>query len=558
MKIQNIQAIQPLLKNLDADICEQIENAPREQKLEKLSSATGIDSREILSLIAHSQQIEILEKITVHENATTLIPERLIHKYAAIPIPGEDEASHIYLVTLWPLDPTSVQWLYSITRKKIHCKLALPDKITDTINNHFGVGSASLEDSTASEDEENTTEDEEDENAAIIRFVNELVSKAVKDRATDIHIEPRKDSLNIRYRIDGRLVPVSVPARLISFQSAIISRIKIMSRLNISEKRLPQDGRITFSGNREKIDIRISTLPTLYGESISMRLLSEQNQPVSITDLGLPPEDEEQIESNLERPYGIVLITGPTGSGKSTTLAAFIRKIATPERRVITVEDPVEYEIPEVNQTQVQHEIGLDFASALRSVLRQDPDVIMVGEIRDRETAEIAIRASLTGHLVFSTLHTNDAAGAVTRLVDMDIEPFLVASSIELVIAQRLIRRLCKQCHAPLDIGLEKLKSFLISLGIPPDESKFHSSLRTHKGCESCRNLGFRGRIGIFEILGMTDAIHELTVNRASAREIKLAALENNMRTMQSCGWHHAKTGMSTLNEVMRYANIEI
>ena len=299
-------------------------------------------------------------------------------------------------------------WIVAACGRRPHWFLGPARKVNETIAQVFGVGSGSL-DADELEGFSETVEEkqEEDEDAALIRFVNEVITKAIADRATDIHFEPQKESLQIRYRIDGELVPVRVPDNLVQFQRAIISRLKIMARLNISERRRPQDGRISFTVGKEDIDIRISSLPIMYGESVSLRLLSNKSQPVTIEDLGFLPRDVSKINQILTRPHGIVLATGPTGSGKSTSLSAFLRQIRDPRRRIITIEDPVEYEIEHVNQVQVHHEIGLTFASTLRSVLRQDPDVIMVGEIRDRETAEIAIRASLTGHLVLSTLHTN-------------------------------------------------------------------------------------------------------------------------------------------------------
>ena len=341
-----------------------------------------------------------------------------------------------------------------------------------------------------SEADEEAQDDLEDQNAAIIRFVNEVIQRAIVDRATDIHFEPHKDTLQIRYRIDGQLVPVRVPDNLRSFQDAIISRIKIMSGINISEKRRPQGGRITFSQGQSDLDIRVSTLPTLYGESISLRLLNEKSQPLSMQELGLLSMDERNIVSILEKPHGIVLVTGPTGSGKSTSLTAFIRRIHKPERRIMTVEDPVEYEVAGINQTQVNSEIGFTFASALREILRQDPDVIMVGEIRDRETADIAIRASLTGHLVLSTLHTNDAPGAITRLIDMEIEPFLIASSVEMVIAQRLVRRLCPTCAAPAELTESELKASLSLLEVNPSEVAHKDKVLQSVGMPEMSKLG--------------------------------------------------------------------
>ncbi|OYV46602.1 MAG: secretion system protein E [Verrucomicrobia bacterium 21-51-4] len=422
----------------------------------------------------------------------------------------------------------------------------------------FGVGAGSLEDTGLNGIEEGQGEavEAEDENAAIIRFVNEIIAKAIADRATDIHFEPQKETLHIRFRIDGELVPVSLPANMDRYQAAIISRIKIMARLNISEKRRPQDGRITYENGNEKLDIRVSTLPTMYGESISLRLLSQKSSPLSIQELGYFQEDETLIARVLQRPHGIILVTGPTGSGKSTTLTAFIRKVRSPEVRIMTVEDPIEYEVSGVNQTQVHPEIGLTFASSLRHILRQDPDVIMVGEIRDRETADIAIRAALTGHLVLSTLHTNDAPGALTRLIDMEIEPFLIASSVEMIIAQRLVRRLCQHCCQPAQFEPGYLETCLKALGLPASEAQYAPLVKEAQGCEACRRLGYRGRLAIYEILRISEKVHEHIVNKASARVIRDEAINEGMRTLQRCGWEQVKLGLTSLSELMQFADI--
>ena len=406
------------------------------------------------------------------------------------------------------------------------------------------------------EAEQETQDDLEDQNAAIIRFVNEVVQRAIVDRATDIHFEPHKETLQIRYRIDGQLVPVRVPDNLRSFQDAIISRIKIMAAINISEKRRPQGGRITFTHGQSDLDIRVSTLPTLYGESISLRLLNEKSQPLSMRELGLVSSEEKKLVAILEKPHGIVLVTGPTGSGKSTSLTAFIRRIHKPERRIMTVEDPVEYEVSGINQTQVNSEIGFTFSSALREILRQDPDVIMVGEIRDRETADIAIRASLTGHLVLSTLHTNDAPGAITRLIDMEIEPFLIASSVEMVMAQRLVRRLCGNCAERSIISEEDLRATLSLLEVDTSEVIHFEQVLSANGCSECQNLGYRGRVGIFELMRMSDDLHGLIINSASAPEIRGVAMSEGMTSLQSSGWAQVKRGLTSLEEVVRYADI--
>jgi len=467
------------------------------------------------------------------------------------------ENGRIYLATVWPPTDRMSRWVFAVSGCKPIWHIGMPEKVIHAITENFGIGADSLDESDFEMDDEQEQQDDiEDQNAAIIRFVNEVIQRAIVDRATDIHFEPHKETLQIRYRIDGQLVPVRVPDNLRSFQDAIISRIKIMSAINISEKRRPQGGRITFTMGQSDLDIRVSTLPTLYGESISLRLLNEKSQPLSMLELGLQTFDENKIVAVLEKPHGIVLVTGPTGSGKSTSLTAFIRKIHKPERRIMTVEDPVEYEVSGINQTQVNSEIGFSFSSALREILRQDPDVIMVGEIRDRETADIAIRASLTGHLVLSTLHTNDAPGAITRLIDMEIEPFLIASSVEMVIAQRLVRRLCMSCSTPENLSEEELKASLALLEIDPSELIHLEKVLTAVGCDKCQNLGFRGRVGIFELMRMSDDIHSLIIKSVSAPEIREVALQQGMTTLQQSGWSQIKRGLTSLSEVIRYADI--
>jgi type II secretory ATPase GspE/PulE/Tfp pilus assembly ATPase PilB-like protein len=482
----------------------------------------------------------------------SLIHQKNVEKNVNV---GADDGK-IHLLTVWPPTARMSRWVYAVSGRKPIWYLGLPEKVTSAITENFGIGSDSLDETDLeSENEDEAQDDLEDQNAAIIRFVNEVVQKAIVDRATDIHFEPHKDTLQIRYRIDGQLVPVRVPDNLRSFQDAIISRIKIMAGINISEKRRPQGGRITFSYGQSDLDIRVSTLPTLYGESISLRLLNEKSQPLSMPELGLLPKDEKNIVSVLDKPHGIVLVTGPTGSGKSTSLTAFIRKIHKPERRIMTVEDPVEYEVAGINQTQVNSEIGFNFASALREILRQDPDVIMVGEIRDRETADIAIRASLTGHLVLSTLHTNDAPGAITRLIDMEIEPFLIASSVEMVIAQRLVRRLCQKCFLSTKMSEKDLLASLSLLEIDSSEKAYFDQVRDAQGCPKCQNLGYRGRVGIFELMRMSDEIHSLVIKSASAPDIREVALKEGMSTLQGSGWQQIKRGLTTIDEVIRYAD---
>jgi type II secretory ATPase GspE/PulE/Tfp pilus assembly ATPase PilB-like protein len=531
--------------------------AQRARRCVLLAERAGISPSDAAARLARAVGLPFTEQFTLAPDAAQKIPVRLVHEYQCLPIVPEATGSDaIALVTNWPPDERMNAWVFALAGKRPVWTLAPPEALDAAIQENFGVGSGSLDaaDLTALGMDDKDVEEEEDENAAIIRFINEIITKAATDRATDIHFEPQKDSLIIRYRIDGELVPVRLPDNLVQFQAALISRLKIMARLNISERRRPQDGRINFRHGGDDIDIRVSTLPTLHGESVSLRLLGAKTAPLSISALGFLRDDEARIVHQLERPHGIILVTGPTGSGKSTTLNAFLRRILRPALRVMTVEDPVEYEVPSVNQTQVQADIGLTFASVLRSILRQDPDVIMVGEIRDRETADIAIRASLTGHLVLSTLHTNDAAGALTRLTDMGIEPFLIASSVELIIAQRLVRMLCPRCARPVQKRRSEILPYLTALGIPHSVATETETVHEPAGCDFCRNIGYKGRIGIFEILPVSEAVHDLIVARASAREIHKQALDDGMRTLQSCGWEQVKRGITSLSEIMTYA----
>ncbi len=551
--------LDPIYSGLDEEQREAVVTLPRSDRLIEIATLRNLPTRELRDELAELAKLPVVKNIELIENPTAVVPLRMIHEYQCIPIKTEEEPGEdapIQLATLWPPDDVMDRWVYAVSGRKAQWFMGDPEQITDTITQNFGVGAGSLDESDLVTDV-SETEETEDEDAAVIRFVNEVVQKAVSDRATDIHFEPHRDELQIRYRIDGELVPVRVPDNLIRFQGAIISRLKIMAKLNISEKRRPQDGRISFGAGDSELDIRISTFPTMYGESVSLRLLNQKSKPLSMRELGLGDDEEKKVTQALSTPHGIILVTGPTGSGKSTSLTAFIRLINRPERRIITVEDPVEYEVPGVNQTQVHPEIGLTFAHSLRAVLRQDPDVIMVGEIRDRETADIAIRASLTGHLVMSTLHTNDAPGALTRLVDMDIEPFLIASSVEMIIAQRLVRRLCPNCAQPANYDEMQLASFLATMRIDPSEAQHGHLAKSPVGCERCRNLGFRGRVGMFEILRVTEEIHEHIVKRDSARLIRQTAISQDMRTLMQSGWAHIKAGVTTFEEVMRFAELE-
>ena len=553
-----------------------ITDAPRGGKLAALSQGLGLPEADVLTELAKLVNLEIALNLETDPDARGILPARLVHEFQIIPIKkidpanvnAEDEESldpaelakkPLHLASAWIPDSTMDDWMRTFTARPLTWHLAVPERVHQLIIENFGVGSGSLEDSDdgyIAPEQQQQVEEVVDEDAAVVRFVSDVITQAVNDQATDIHFEPQEGQLRIRYRVDGLLVPVPLPENLLRFQDAIISRLKIMARLNISEKRLLQDGRINFKGAGTTLDIRVSTIPTIYAESVSLRLLNKKKEAYTMDKIGVSPEEQAQIVNVLDYPHGIILVTGPTGSGKSTSLNAFLRKINATDLRIITIEDPIEYEVPGVVQMQVKPEIGLTFADALRHVLRQDPDVIMVGEIRDRDTAEIAIRASLTGHLVFSTLHTNDAPGAITRLVDMGIEPFLVASAIELVIAQRLVRRLCSECSKSTPINKIKLKESLAILGCDEAEAELINSLKTPVGCDRCRNTGYRGRIGLFEIFRLNDDLHELVLKRESTRTLAEAARKQGMRTLGQSGWEKVKSGATTLDEVLRVITI--
>jgi len=490
---------------------------------------------------------------TLEPAALQKLPAKAVFQYGVIPLALENGALRV--ATHDPFQPGLTDALKLAAGTRVRLALATAGDLAKATKRFYGVGGDTVE-KMMQDDRIEVTPDEDllrndltelDQEASVVKFVNQIIWEAHQDRATDIHMEPMENELRIRYRVDGVLVPTPLPPQLKRFQSAIISRIKVMANMDIAEKRLPQDGRISLRIRGEDIDVRVSTMPTVYGESVSLRLLLRHTALLGLEHLGLEKRDEELLNRLIRKPHGILLVTGPTGSGKSTSLYAWLHTINSVDKRIITVEDPIEYEMPGVNQVQMRPEIGLTFAVGLRHILRQDPNVIMVGEIRDRETAEIAIRAALTGHLVFSTLHTNDASGAVTRLVDMGIEPFLVASSVEALVAQRLVRRLCNHCKRPYTPP----PGFLDRMGFPPErlgEGVFHEPV----GCEECRGSGFRGRTGIYEIIEVTDTLRPLIIARAPSNQIKTAALQQGMRTLREDGWNKALRGITTLEEVLR------
>ena len=496
-----------------------------------------------------------LGDLTLDQALLARLPTKAVFQYNVIPVAMENGALRV--ATQDPFRPGLLDALRLAAGLKVRLALCPSGDIAKTAKKWYGVGADTLDRMMADGRIDVPVEDDLlnqdlsglDEEASVVKFVNQVIWEAHKDRATDIHLEPMESELRIRYRVDGVLHQTPVPPQLKRFQAAIISRIKVMANMDISEKRLPQDGRISLRIQGAEIDVRVSTMPTVYGESVSLRLLMRSSGLLGMDKLGMAPVDETVLLKLINKPHGILLNTGPTGSGKSTSLYAWLNTINNVDLRILTVEDPIEYEMAGVNQIQVRPEIGLTFAVGLRHILRQDPDVIMVGEIRDKETAEIAIRAALTGHLVFSTLHTNDSAGAITRLTDMGIEPFLIASSVEGLVAQRLVRRLCNNCKRPWPIN----EHMLDDTGFPRARQAEGTIYEANpEGCEECRGTGFRGRTGIYEILAITDHIRPLIVQRASSVAIKQEALKHGMRTLRDDGWDKVLKGVTTIEEVVR------
>jgi type II secretion system protein E len=494
-----------------------------------------------------------LNSAVIEKEALERLPTKAVFQHNVIPVSLENGSLRV--ATHDPFSPGLVDALRLASGLRVKLALAPLNDIAQAAKQYYGVGADTfdrmMQDTRieVTSDDDITKQDlsELDQEASVVKFVNQIIWEAHKDRATDIHLEPQEMDLRIRYRVDGVLHAISVPPQLKRFQPAIISRIKVMANMDIAEKRLPQDGRISLRVQGDEIDVRVSTMPTVYGESVSLRLLMRSSGMIGLDKLGMADRDKDVLLKMITKPHGILLVTGPTGSGKSTSLYAWLHTINSTDLRIITIEDPIEYEMAGVNQIQVRSEIGMTFSVGLRHILRQDPDVIMVGEIRDKETAEIAIRAALTGHLVFSTLHTNDAAGAVTRLIDMGIEPFLVASSVEGLVAQRLVRRLCDTCKRPRTAD----EVFLASVGFPMDRLK-GSTIYEPVGCEECRGTGFRGRTGVYELIVINDYIRPMIVTRESSNAIKAEALRRGMHTLRDDGWNKVLAGVTTIEEVLR------
>lgn len=492
-----------------------------------------------------------LQDYQIDTSAVTMVPEAVAKRYAALPVAFEDGKLVVAMS-----DPTNVFALddmRTIARMEVRPVIATRTDILSAIG-RFSRMDESVEDiAAAAVAEDDSGEDlakvkEIVEEAPIVKLVNLLITQAVNDRASDIHIEPGEKDVRIRYRIDGVLHEVMRSPK--SIQSAAISRLKIMSDINIAERRIPQDGRVGLVVGGKAIDLRVATLPTVYGEKVVMRILDKSSVLLKLQDLGFSSHNFKRYESSYVKPYGMILVTGPTGSGKSTTLYATLNILNTPDRNTITVEDPVEYRLPGINQVQINQKAGLTFASALRSILRSDPDVVLIGEIRDRETAQIAIEAALTGHLVLSTLHTNDAPSAVGRLIEMGIEPFLVSSALDCVLAQRLIRKLCEKCKEPYEPSEEMLAESRIT--IPQEMVGSKLSLHRAVGCSACGKTGYRGRMAVHEVMLVSEEIERLTSERRSSEEIGSLAREQGMRVLRDDGVEKALLGLTSLEELLR------
>jgi len=503
--------------------------------------------------------VETLDLAKVDRTSLGMLPSRFVFKHQILPL-GHGEKG-VRLATYDVFNSAARRLAAQLLPgKKIDWVLVPRTLLLRSIKTLYGVGAETFEEilqttgRTLEGDDERFEAmdlDADDPEASVVKFVNQIIREAIAERATDIHVEPLENDLRIRYRIDGILHEVAVPPQLRLLQAAIISRLKVMAHMDIAEKRLPQDGRINLSrGQDASIDVRVSTIPTVNGESISLRLLTRAEKQFGFERLGMSPRQSAIVHALLAQPNGIMLVTGPTGSGKSTSLYSFLSSINSVQRRIITIEEPVEYRLAGVSQIDVKPEIGLTFAQGLRHILRQDPNVIMVGEIRDFETAEIAIRAAMTGHLVFSTLHTNDAVGGITRLTDMGVEPFLLASVVRAFIAQRLVRTICPECKQSTGYPVEYLKE--IGAMVSP-EFKYYKGA----GCEHCRQTGYRGRAAIYEICVLTEAMRRLIIAKAPGPDLKQRATLDGMETLRQDGWRRVGLGQTTVEEVVRVTQVD-
>jgi general secretion pathway protein E/type IV pilus assembly protein PilB len=528
---------------------------------EALLAAGGLPEEQVLRWLSEEFHVPYvdLEARAPEKEFLTQFPARVLLEHALLPLWQEDGVVLVASSKLF--DTSGIDELCLASGLEFRVALAPSAEIDRCIKSLLGVGADTLQ-SLVSEAEEaavqvvnQDTDEDVDlsaaaEDASIVKFVNQVIAEAIERRATDVHFEPFEDALRVRYRVDGVLQEANIPPEVRQFQPAIVSRLKILSRLDIAEKRLPQDGRIRLKVAGRDVDVRVSVIPMLHGEAVVLRLLDRTAMLLGLEHLGMSDRDRAIFERLLALPHGIILVTGPTGSGKTTTLYAALSRINDVSRKIVTIEDPIEYHLRGINQIQVSGKAGLTFARGLRSILRHDPDVILVGEIRDRETADIAVQASLTGHLVFSTLHTNDAPGALTRLVDMGVEPYLVASSLETVLAQRLVRLICNNCResfVPEDMGT-------LAEEFADDPPRV---LYRGVGCRECLGTGYRGRTGIFETMLVTGTIRGMILERASAGQIRKVAAQEGMKSLREDGWRLVRSGRTTLEEVLRVTKDE-
>ena len=533
--------------------------------IDDVLDAGVVDEERYMRELAHDLGLEWLDTIPAPEHALPLREAcgpriALRHRLLPVEITETNGTKRLKLATFDPFNLVARQAAAQELSMPIDWCMTSRKRLHEALRRLYGVGADTFEQILegrdfdydhldAGEDEANIIDQDDDEEASVVKFVNQIIREALDQRATDIHVEPLSTNLRIRYRIDGRLIEVAVPENIKALQSSVIARLKIMARLDIAERRVPQDGRINLQFEGQTIDVRVATVPTVEGESVSLRLLNQEK--FNLAKLGMEPFVQKKIEALLHLPNGIILITGPTGSGKSTSLYSFLSEVNDPERRIVTVEDPVENKLTGVMQIAVKSEIGLTFANALRSILRADPNIVMIGEIRDLETAEIAIRASLTGHLVFSTLHTNDAMGGISRLVDMGVEPFLVSAAVRAFLAQRLVRKLCTHCRVPREVSLLDRRN----LGIPDE---LQGTIYSPGGCDRCRGTGFSGRLAIYEVVLLTPAMQELVAHGAPAPKMRDQALRDGFVPMRNYGWHKVMKGLTTIEEVISVTSSDI
>ena len=513
-----------------------------------------VDENRFLGAIGKFFRVPVtsVEAKTIDRGTLSILPSRFVFQHHILPI--EVKENSVVLATYDLFNAVGRQLAGQLLKKPAEWVLVPRGQLLRAMKTLYGVGAETFDEILKTnrafeilQDAETSTDlNADDPEASVVKFVNQIIREAIIERATDIHVEPLENDLRIRYRIDGILHEVAVPPQLRLLQSAIISRLKVMAHMDIAERRLPQDGRMNLHANNQEIDVRVSTIPTVNGESISLRLLSRGEQQFGFERLDLSKKQEEIIRHLLAQPNGIILLTGPTGCGKSTSLYCFLSSINFVQRRIITIEEPVEYRLPGVLQIDVKPEIDLTFAKGLRHILRQDPNVVMVGEIRDVETADIAIRAAMTGHLVFSTLHTNDAVGGITRLLDMDVEPFLLASVVKSFIAQRLVRTICPECREKVEYPPD----YLAEIGFPVKE--LGTKFLRGKGCEQCRQTGYQGRTAIYEICVVTEPLRKMIMQKRDGGELKQCAIVEGMETLRLDGWRRVAQGKTTIEEVVR------